>query len=71
MDSALIYRQNLKSADSTIHLKQEFEPFRVQITLNKKQIWKIKTQYYYGSKDIRKSVAEMKRISKLLNSETQ
>ena len=59
------------SADSTIHLKKEFEPFRVQITLNNKEIRKIKTQYYYGSKEIRKSVAEMKRISKLLNSETQ
>ena len=58
------------SADSNIHLKKEFEPFRVQTTLNKKQIWKIRAQYYYGSKNIRKDVAEMKRLSKLLNSET-
>ena len=58
------------SADSNIHLKKEFEPFRVQTTLNKKQIWKIRAQYYYGSKNIRKNVAEMKRLSKLLNSET-
>ena len=57
------------SADSNIHLKKEFEPFRVQTTLNKKQIWKIRAQYYYGSKNIRKNVAEMKRLSKLLNSE--
>ena len=57
------------SADTNIHLKKEFEPFRVQTTLNKKQVWKIRAQYYYGSKDIRKSVAEMKQISKLLNLE--
>ena len=59
------------SADSNIHLKKEFEPFKVHTTLNKKQVWKIRAQYYYGSKDIRKRIAEMKRISKLMNSETE
>ena len=66
-----IARLYFVSADSNIHLKKEFEPFKVQTTLNKKQVWKIKTQYYYGSKEIRKRVDEMKRLSKLLNSETE
>ena len=59
------------SADSNIHLKKEFEPYRVHTTLTNNQIRRIRAQYYNSSTDIRKSVAEMKRISKLLNSETQ
>ena len=59
------------SADSNIYLKKEFEPFKIQTTLNKKQVWKIRAQYYYGSKEIRKRVNEMKRLSKLLNSTTE
>lgn len=51
------------SYDPNIHLKNYFEPFKVHITLNKKQIWKIRTKYYYGNKERRKAIAEMKQIS--------
>ena len=56
------------SSDPNIHLKKEFEPFKVHIDLTKKQIWKIRAKYYYGNKDRCKAIAEMKRISKLTNS---
>ncbi len=56
------------SSDSDIHLKKQFEPFKVNIDLNRKQIWKIRAKYYYGNKERRKAIAEMKRISKLTNS---
>lgn len=55
------------SSDSEIHLKKEFEPFPVYITLDKKQIWKFRTKYYYGNKSVRKAILNEKRISKLTN----
>lgn len=50
------------SSDPEIHLKKQFEPFKVHITLNKKQIRKIRTKYYYGNKERRKAIAEIKRV---------
>lgn len=50
------------SSDPNIHLKREFEPFLVTPDLEKKQIWKIKAKYYYGRKDVRIAITEMKRI---------
>ena len=57
------------SSDSEIHLKKEFEPFPVDMTLDKKQIWKIRTKYYYGNKSVRTAILNEKRISKLTNNE--
>lgn len=51
------------SSDSEIHLKREFEPFTVNITLTPKQIWNIKRKYYYGRKNVRKAMIAMKRVS--------
>lgn len=51
------------SSDSDIHLKREFEPFIIDITLTSKQIWNIKTKYYYGRKEVRNAVISMKRVS--------
>lgn len=59
-----IARMCFVSSDSQIHLKREFEPFTIAPNLNKKQIWKIRAKYYYGSKDVRKAISEMKRISR-------
>ena len=44
------------------------QALKVHIDLTKKQIWKIRAKYYYGNKDRCKAIAEMKRISKLTNS---
>lgn len=55
------------SSDSEIHLKKEFQPFPVDMTLDKKQIWKIRTKYYYGNKSVRTAILNEKRISKLTN----
>ncbi|MDE6294519.1 MAG: hypothetical protein K2M03_00475 [Muribaculaceae bacterium] len=52
-----------------IHLKNEFEPFPIDITLTNKQIWKIRNKYYYGSKSVRKAISIEKKISKLLKNE--
>ena len=57
-----ITRTCFVSSDSKIHLKREFEPFPVIPDLNRKQVWKIKVKYYYGRKDVRKAITEMKRI---------
>lgn len=57
-----ITRMCFVSSDSQIHLKREFEPFQVIPNLNKKQIWKIRAKYYYGRKDVRKAIKEMKQI---------
>lgn len=51
------------SSDSDIHLKREFEPFIIDITLTSKQIWNIKTKYYYGRKEVRNAVISIKRVS--------
>lgn len=51
------------SSDSDIHLKREFELFTIDITLTSKQIWNIKTKYYYGRKDVRDAVIAMKELS--------
>lgn len=51
------------SSDSDIHLKREFEPFSIDITLTSKQIWNIKRKYYYGRKNVRNAVAAMKKFS--------
>lgn len=51
------------SFDSDIHLKREFEPFTVDITLTSKQIWNIKRKYYYGRKNVRNAVIAMKELS--------
>lgn len=51
------------SSDSDIHLKREFEPFTIDITLTSKQIWNIKRKYYYGRKNVRDAVMTMKKIS--------
>lgn len=59
-----ITRMCFVSSDFQIHLKREFEPFLVMPNLNKKQIWKIKTKYYYGRQDVRKAIIEMKQIAK-------
>lgn len=58
------------SSDPDIHLKKEFEPFPVRISINKTQIWNIRANYYYRNKQIRSCVTEMKRISRLLNADT-
>lgn len=55
------------SSDSEIHLKKDFQPFPVYITLDKKQIWKLRTKYYYGNKSVRNAILNEKRISKLTN----
>lgn len=52
------------SSDPEIHLKRKFEPFPVTPNLNKKQIWEIKRKYYYGKKDVRDAIIEMKQIAK-------
>lgn len=57
------------SSDANIHLKKQFEPFKVHITLNKKQIGEIRAKYYYGNKKRRKVIAEMRRISRVINSD--
>ncbi len=51
------------SSDSEIHLKREFEPFTIDITLTSEQICNIKAKYYYGRKDIRNAVISMKGFS--------
>ena len=51
------------SSDSNIHLKREFEPFTIDITLTSKQIWNIKRRYYYGRKNVRNAVTAMKKFS--------
>ena len=51
------------SSDSEIHLKKEFEPFMVHITLNDQQKWNIRAKYSYYHKSIRNSTAELNRIS--------
>ncbi len=51
------------SSDSDIHLKREFVPFTIDITLTSKQRWNIKRKYYYGRKNVRKAVAAMKKFS--------
>lgn len=51
------------SSDSDIHLKREFEPFIVDITLTSKQIWNIKRKCYYGRKNVRNAVIAMKELS--------
>lgn len=51
------------SSDSDIHLKREFEPFTVDITLTSKQIWNIKRKYYYGRKNVRNAVIAMTELS--------
>ena len=51
------------SSDSDIHLKREFEPFTIDITLTSKQIWNIKRKYYYGRKNIRNAIIAMKKFS--------
>ena len=62
-----ITRMCFISSDAEIHLKCDFQPFTVHNNLTKKQIWKIRTKYYYSRKDVRAAVTEMKRISKLIN----
>lgn len=56
------------SSDPNIHLKKQFEPFKVHITLNEKQIRKKRKRYNFGNKERYDAIAEMKRISKLINS---
>lgn len=56
------------SSDPDIHLKKQFEPFKIQITLNEEQMRKIRKRYNYGTKERYEAIAEMKRISKLINS---
>ncbi len=51
------------SSDSDIHLKREFEPFNIDITLTSKQIWNIKRKYYYGRKNVRNAVIAMRELS--------
>ena len=51
------------SSDSDIHLKREFEPFTIDITLTSKQIWNIKRKYYYGRKNVRNAVIAMRELS--------
>ena len=51
------------SSDSDIHLKREFEPFTIDITITSKQIWNIKRKYYYGRKNVRNAVIAMKALS--------
>lgn len=51
------------SSDSDIHLKREFEPFTIDITLSAKHIWNIKRKYYYGRKNVRNAVIAMKKFS--------
>lgn len=58
------------SSDPNIHLKKQFEPFKIHITLNEKQIKKIRKRYNYGTKERYEAITEMKRISKLINSNT-
>ena len=38
------------------------------ITLDKKQIWKLRTKYYYGNKSVRNAILNEKRISKFNDS---
>ena len=64
---ANIARLCFVSSDSEIHLKKDFQPFPVYITLDKKQIWKLRTKYYYGNKSVRNAILNEKRISKLTN----
>lgn len=54
------------SADPEIHLKREFKPFQVSVDLNKNQIKHIRNKYLYGNKNVRRSVLNMKRLSKFL-----
>lgn len=51
------------SSDSDIHLKREFEPFIIEITLTSKQIWNKKRKYYYGRRKVRNAVIAMKKFS--------
>ena len=51
------------SSDSEIHLKREFEPFTIDITLTSEQICNIKAKYYNGRKDVRNAVIAMKGFS--------
>lgn len=62
-NGADITRLCFVSSDSDIHLKREFEPFNIDITLTSKQIWNIKRKYYYGRKNVRNAVIAMKELS--------
>lgn len=55
------------SSDPDIHLKKRFEPFKIRITLNEKQIKKIRKRYNYGTKKRSKVITEMRRITNLIN----
>lgn len=53
------------SSDPEIHLKREFSPFQVSVTLNRNQINHIRNKYLNGSKHIKQRVTKMKNLSTL------
>ncbi len=51
------------SADSEIHLKKEFQPFPVNITLSSKEINKIRNDYY-SRKSVKKARKQQRKLQK-------
>lgn len=58
-----ITRMCFVSYDPQIHLKKQFEPFGVKITLNAKTKYLIRTKYNYGTAGRRQAINEMKQWS--------
>ncbi len=54
------------SYDPNIHLKKEFEPFKVTCNLSNNKIHQIRWKYY-SQKKIRNAINEQRKIAKLLN----
>lgn len=59
------------SHDPDIHLKREFNPFKVSCNLSNNQINKIRWRYNYSSKNIRSAIKEQKRVARLLKDSAQ
>ncbi len=54
------------SSDPDIHLKREFKPFQVSVTLNKNQIKHIRKKYLNGSNNVRRNITNLKNLSDLI-----
>lgn len=67
---AEITRLCFMSADSEIHLKKEFQPFSINITLSPKEINKIREEYY-RRKTVKKARKQQRKLQKSISSHSK
>lgn len=61
-----ITRRCFVSHDPYIHLKSEFEPFRIDITISNTRIHKLRFRYNYSNRNVIEARKEQKEISRLI-----